>query len=357
MGAAQRGTLDIDVRPWRWRPAVSRTAAGLAFAGFSTMGGVVARSGFDDSTAAWLLLTVGVVMAVAGSLIARSGGRHRGLALPLVPTAGVLGALGAWTAGDAYGWSWEARLAGLAVVATPALVQLGLFSPLGRSAWIGAGAVAATVTVWELAALLADDPARIGVLPAVVSVVTLGLLPRLALMGAGLTGLDDRRSAGVSVSRHHVDTALAGTHRGLALATVVTAASAASAGWLMVDAHRGADAWTVALTVVLAVVLLSRSRAYPLVAEVVALLTAAAVLLVRLAVLWAHGVDGPPYGPLAVLGVAALLPLAVLAVELPEHVRIRLRRVADLVESAGVIALFPLAVGAFGVYGRLLNAF
>ena len=62
-------------------------------------------------------------------------------------------------------------------------------------------------------------------------------------------------------------------------------------------------------------------------------------------------------GPLAVLCAAAVLPLLVLAVQLPEHVQVRLRRMADLVESIGIVGLFPLAFGVFGVYGQLLNQF
>ncbi len=215
-------------------------------------------------------------------------------------------------------------------------------------------AIVATAGVWEAVALFQDDPARVGSVMAVVSVVVLGLLPRLALMAAGLTGLDDRRSGGASVSRHEVETALAATHRGLALATVVVAASAAAGGLLAVTAT---GPWTVALTALLAVVLLSRSRAFPLVAEVVALLAAALVLLVRLAVLWIDHVHGTPYGPLAALAAVAVAPLAVLAIRLPEHVGVRLRRAVDLVETLGVVALFPLAVGVFGVYVRLLHQF
>ncbi len=52
-----------------------------------------------------------------------------------------------------------------------------------------------------------------------------------------------------------------------------------------------------------------------------------------------------------------MLPLCALAVEPPEHVRVRLRRFADLIESLGVIGLFPLAVGVFGIYGQLLDKF
>lgn len=81
------------------------------------------------------------------------------------------------------------------------------------------------------------------------------------------------------------------------------------------------------------------------------------MLLVRLAVLWIDHVPGTPAGPLAALCGVAIVPLAVLSVRLPEHVGVRLRRAVDLVETIGVIALFPLAVGVFGVYVRLLHQF
>ncbi len=236
-----------------------------------------------------------------------------------------------------------------------ALLLLGFFSPLGRGGLIGAGATAAVAAVWEAVAAVEPDPARLGAVMAVFSVVLLGMLPRLALMASGLTALDDRRSGGASVSRHDVADALAATHRGLALATVVTAASATAAGWLLTLTPRP-TVWTVLLPSLVAVVLLSRARAFPLVAEVVALFAAAAVLLVRLVMLWMEQGSGGA-GPVVVLGMAALLPLLALAVEPPEHVRVRLRRTADLIESIGMVGLFPLAIGVFGMYGQLLDKF
>jgi hypothetical protein len=71
--------------------------------------------------------------------------------------------------------------------------------------------------------------------------------------------------------------------------------------------------------------------------------------------LWTEHTGGG--GPLLVLGAAAVLPLLVLAVQPPEHVRVRMRRTCDLVESIGVVGLFPVAVGVFGVYGQLLDRF
>lgn len=349
---------NLDVRAWRWSAAARQWTASAATLALAVAVGLLARRSLSDSGVATALTAAAALMALAGAGAARL--RNRELGTTLVLTGGALGVLAAWAAADAHGWGGAARLAGVAGAVAVTLLLLGVSSAVGRGGLVGAGAVVVTGGVWELVGALQDGAhtdggqARLGAVLAVVSVVALGLLPRIALTAAGLTGLDDRRSGGASVSRHEVETALAATHRGLVLAAVVTAVSATAAGLLAVT---DPSPWTVPLTVVLAVVLLSRSRAYPLAAEVVALLAAAMVLLVRLVVLWIDAVDGKPYGPLAALGVAALLPLGVLTVRPPEHVRIRLRRVVDLVEAVGVVVLFPLVVGAFGVYERLLDAF
>lgn len=266
--------------------------------------------------------------------------------------------LGAWTLADAFAWSGAARLAGVALAVMLGLVLLGWFSPLRRGALIGAAAALGCLVLWEAAVALqggagtAMEQARVGALLAVVSVVVLGVLPRLALMASGLSGLDDRRTGGASVSRYRVGTALTATHRGLALATVVLAVSAAAAGVMVL---RAPSVWTVLVAVVTAVVLGLRARAYPLVVEVVGLFVAAAVVVVGLVVVWLD--RSPAVGPLAVLVVLALVPLVALAVEPAEHVRVRLRRMGDVLESVGVIALLPLVIGVFGVYGRLLDTF
>ncbi|MZF55308.1 type VII secretion integral membrane protein EccD [Streptomyces sp. SID5594] len=345
----------LDLQAWRWRPAARRVAAGASTVAFSVVAALLARREFPLDTLAGALAAVTAVLLVGGALCARIGAGNRGLATALLFVSGGLGVLTAWTAADAYDWSGPARLAAVAAAVILALLLLGFFSPLGRGGLIGAGATAAVTAVWEAVAAVESDPARLGAVMAVFSVVLLGMLPRLALMASGLTALDDRRSGGVSVSRHDVSNALAATHRGLALATVATAVSATAAGWLLTLSARP-TVWTVLLPSVVAVVLLSRARAFPLVAEVVALFAAAAVLVVRLVMLWMEQASGSS-GPVILLGVAALLPLLALSVEPPEHVRVRLRRTADLVESIGMVGLFPLAIGVFGVYGQLLDKF
>ncbi|MEV7023969.1 type VII secretion integral membrane protein EccD [Kitasatospora sp. NPDC093558] len=345
---------DLDLQAWRWRPAARRGSAGVATVAFAVTAAVLARHEFPLASLAGGLLAVAAALLAAGALVSKIGPGNRGLATALLLAAGGLGILGAWSAADAYHWGPPLRLAAVVGSLIVTVVMLGFFSPLGRGGLIGAGALTAITAVWEAAAAVHTEPARVGALMALFSVVLLGVLPRLALMASGLTALDDRRSAGASVSRHSVGTALAATHRGLALATIATAASAAAAGWLLTLAAKP-TAWTVVLPSLVAVVLLSRARAFPLVAEVVALLAAAAVLVVRLVVLWVG--HGGGAGALAVLCVAAVLPLVALAVQPPEHTQVRLRRVADLVESIGMVGLFPLAVGVFGVYGQLLGKF
>ncbi|GEC09543.1 hypothetical protein SSP24_71980 [Streptomyces spinoverrucosus] len=345
---------DLDLRAWRWRPAARRISAGVATFAFAVAAAVLARREFALESVATALLVATVVFLIAGAVVAKTGGGNLGLATALLLASGGLGVLAAWTTADAYDWSGTARLAGVVAALVVTLVLLAFFSPLGRGGLIGAGAAAVITVVWEAVAAVQDDPERLGAVMAVFSVVLLGLLPRFALMASGLTGLDDRRSSGTSVSRHEVGNALAATHRGLALATVVTAVSAAAGGWLLTTGEDPAW-WSVVLASLTAVVLLSRARAFPLVAEVVALFGAAALLVVRLAVLWLDHAGG--VGALVLLAAAALLPLLVLAIEPPEHVRVRLRRLADLIESLGVIGLFPLAVGVFGIYGQLLNKF
>lgn len=344
----------LDLQAWRWRPAARRAGAGASTVAFAVIAALLARREFPLAALAGALAAVTVVLVVAGALVARVGRGNRGLATALLLASSGLGILTAWTAADAYDWSGALRLAAVAGAVALSLALLGFFSPLGRGGLIGAMATAALTVVWESVAAVTSDLARLGAVMAVVSVVLLGLLPRIALMASGLTALDDRRSGGVSVSRHDVGNALAATHRGLALATLATSVSAAAAGWLLTPAARP-TVWTVLLPSLVAVVLLSRARAFPLVAEVVALFAAAAVIVVRLAMLWMDHAGGA--GPIAVLCAAALLPLLALAVEPPEHVRVRLRRTADLVESIGVVGLFPLTVGVFGMYGQLLNKF
>ncbi|WP_329460167.1 type VII secretion integral membrane protein EccD [Streptomyces sp. NBC_01497] len=355
-GGADKAAGNPDGGSWRWNARTRRLTAGVAMAGWACAAGLLARSLYPPSAVAAVLLSAGALSATGGALTWRA--RPRGIATALSATAGVLVLLGAWTLADAYDASGAVLLAAVAGALVLALLQLCWFSPLGRGGLLGAASVAVTAGVWEAVAAVqhgagsAQQQARTAAVLAVVSVLLLGLLPRLALMSAGLTGLDDHRSRGLSVSRYRVAAALSATHRGLTLATVVLGGSAAAAASL---ALRAPTPWTVPLVVVTACLLALRSRAFPLVAEVVALLLAAAVTVVRGVLVWSARSGSA--GALAVLVVLAAVPLLMLAVRLPENVGARLGRLGDTAESVGVIALFPLLIGVFGVYGRLLGTF
>ncbi|MGW0556029.1 type VII secretion integral membrane protein EccD [Streptomyces sp. NPDC002926] len=347
---------DLGVRAWRWRPAARRVTAGVVTVCLAVTAALLARGEFAAASVGAVLPFIAVVLAGCGALAGRLG--NRGLATTLVASGGALAVLGAWLLADAHEWSGPERLAGMAGAVALTLLLLGWFSPLGRGGMLGAGAVAAIGLSWEVVSALqsgaetAAQQARLGTVLAVASVVVLGVLPRVALMGAGLTRLDDTRSAGASVSRHQVATALAAAHRGLVLTTMIVAVSAGAAGLLVVSER---NLWTVVLASVVTVVLLLRARAFPLVAEVVVLLAVGLVLAVRLTMLWLGHSAG--YGALALVAGLAAAGLVVLAVEPAEHVRVRLRRIGDVAESVGVVLLFPLAIGVFGVYGRLLDTF
>ncbi|MGW2317384.1 type VII secretion integral membrane protein EccD [Streptomyces sp. NPDC001680] len=347
---------DLDVRAWRWNAGTRRIVAAGTGVVWALAAGIFARKGFDAKAAGSALLASAAVAAVAGALVGRAG--RKGLAAALVVVSAAVGVQGAWSVADAQEWAGAVRLAVVLTVVVVALLLLGWFSPFGRGALVGAGTLTGAGVCWEVVFAVqssgtsTDGSARAGTLLAVLSVVALGVLPRLALAASGLSALDDRRSAGSTVSRYEVAAALATTHRGLALATVVTAVSGAVAGVLTV---RTVTVWTVLVALAVTCLLALRARAYPLVGQVVALLAASMTVGLRLAWLWLERSGAT--APLAVLGVLVVLSLGVLAVQPAEHARVRLRRAGDVVESFGVIALLPLVLGVFGVYARLLGTF
>ncbi|MFG3117033.1 secretion protein snm4 [Streptomyces sp. NPDC048197] len=347
----------LDVRGWGWGDRSRTWTAATASVLLAAVAGVCAHSWFGDgaASAAGIAAVVTVAGAAVGALAGKDaqgspgvvrGGQHAP-AGALLLLGGTLGVAAAWQATSGGG----ARLAAVGLTAAAVLALLGLCTTAGRAALMGAASVVLAVGGWELGLAL-TTPARTGVALAFVSVLVLGYLPRLALMTAGLTRLDDQRSGGTPVSRHQVGAALGGAHRELSLVTVATAVSAGAGGVLAVQTP---GLWTVLSALLLSIVLCSRARAYPLAVEVVALLAAGLATAVRLVLLWATD-GGAPAPALAALGVLAVLPVVVPAIRTPEPLRTRLRRWLDLVESVSVAALIPAALGAFGLYGLLSGA-
>ena len=341
----------LDLRDWRWDARARARAAATTGVLFGLVAAGYAVHWLGAVRAGTVLLVVASVAGAAGAVLgglARGAGAagQRRLGAALLVLAGAWGVCGAWAATGVL----ATRLAAFAAAVALTLVLAGVSTPLGQSAFLGAGAVVGTVGLWELG-LLVTDARGTGVVLGALSVFVLGFVPRLALQGAGLLRLDDQRARGASVSAHEVDTALAANHRVLVLVTVTAAASTAAGGWWALSRP---SPWSVGLALLLAVLLLSRARAYPLTVEVLALTAAAAVLLLRLVVLWGSYAT---VGPLALFGGLVAVALAVLVLSPPQRAGVALRKVTDVAESVSVVLLVPFVVGAFGVFGQLLTVF
>jgi type VII secretion integral membrane protein EccD len=341
---------DTDLRAWRWGPAARRwTVTAAVVAGCLLVAWMLARVAWPGARVADALAVAAVGLLACGVVAGRAS-EAAGTALVL--GGGAVAVVASWTAAGAAGWPTHARLVGAAAVLAAVTALLGLTSPLGRVGVIGGGLALVLAAVWGTGVAAGLAPERLAAVMGVASIVLLGLLPRVALTASGLTALDDRRAGGSEVARRDAVTAIATAHHALSVATVATAASAALAGVLLLGAP---NRWTVPLAVVVAVVLGSRARVFPLVAEVAALLAAAAAVVGALLAVWLDraGIAGPLAAALALIAGA----LVVLAVEPPEHVRARLRRLGDRLETVAVLAAVPLAIGVFGTYGQLLDTF
>ncbi|MBB1256351.1 secretion protein snm4 [Streptomyces sp. OF3] len=344
--AASRQTSPaVSYADWtRWDERTAARVAGAAsvLLALTTAGLAAVRLG--AGTAAAVGAAVALPAVVGGALLCRGGRRAAGV--PLLGLGGSLLALAAWLGLQAV----EIRLVagGAALGGTVAL--LGWRTDRFRAAVVAAGAVVAGAVLWA-GALAVVEAATAGAVLGVVSVLVLGVVPRLALASAGLTRWNVRRPDAATVRRHEVDTALAVTHRELAPVSIVAAASATAGGWLAVD---GAAGWGFGCALLVALLLVSRCRAYPLTVEVLALLAGALLLAVRVVGVWSAGTA---VGPLVALGVLCLLPLVPLAAPPSEQVRRRARQTMNVAESTAVVLLLPVALGACGLYDRFVDSF
>ena len=345
---------ELRVRPGRWtistRQAVAATAAGLAAA----VSGAVVAGSLDQTTmtpdAALVtagILSVGLSAASAG--VGRAGRRYASsvlLALALgacVPFALLLVVAGRTDLA-------EGALAALLL----AWIALGAGVGIGRNdrgALAGAAAGAALTTLHLVLDGLVS-PVNADAAVAVVAAVACGLLPWWAMTTSGLTGLDDAALDGVAPRRTRVRLTLDEAYRGPTWSSVAVAiAVAVSCTGLMASADGAA---TILAGLVLAVVAL-RTRSLPIATQAVALWVAVAIPLIV-------GVLGPWAGeaPWVAAGCAlgAGILFAVLAGWRPSgQQRARLRRLGDIAELVGVLAILPVALGVFGVYGDLVSTF
>ncbi|ROQ40753.1 type VII secretion integral membrane protein EccD [Frondihabitans sp. PhB188] len=231
-------------------------------------------------------------------------------------------------------FAWLALLLGVGVGRRSRPAALG--SAAGAVSGIVASAMlTAGLPLGEAAAILT-----------LLAAVACGLVPWYAMSASGLTGLDDQVMAGRLAERTSVLQTVGDAYRTLTWTTfaVATALAAGLTGLVWSQ-----DPWLNALAAVAILVSALRTRAFPLAAQAWALWVAALVPIVGY-VVWHPGSTW-------LLGAVALV-VALLVIARPAiHQRASLRRLGNVVESLAVIALVPLALGAFGVFGQLLGAF
>lgn len=349
----------LNTRALRWSRRTATTAATLLAAAAAALATVLALSGpavgsrLPVALVSAGLLAGGLLLAAGDRLFPRAvdidaprGGRRlTPVAQSLVLAAAAVASGGCWQLVDG-----SRAIAGQLAVAAATAIAFGLTSRAAR-ALVPAGALGAVLLAGWLGIGAVTTQPRTAAVLAVVGTLILGQLPRFALLSAGLGALDDRRSADRPVRRTTLEVAVDAAHRTLAATTVVLAANGAVAGVLLV---RAGTVWTVPLGLVAAGLLALRARSFPLAPEVGALIAAAGVVIGAALLRWAdRSIPGATAVAAACGGVAVIATL----VTPTAAVRARLRWVADRLEVVAVLASIPLAVGVFGLFGRLLRSF
>ncbi|NRD26409.1 EsaB/YukD family protein [Frigoribacterium sp. VKM Ac-2836] len=337
-------------RPGLWtrrsRTATAAVAIGLLSLALST---VLSRTS-DVDPVGTLAIVYGLAVVVA-LVSGRFGGRWLAVAATSVAlgcSAPLAVALGVVPALDLPPVDVVLAVVVLAWVALALGVGAGLGS---RSAWWGGvlGVVLGAVPI-VLRSLGVADAGAVGV-GAVLAVVVCGLLPWFAMSASGLTGLDDQVVDGRRGRRDEVLLTVGDAYRTLTWSTFAVAGPVAVTALASIGS---ADLWQVGLGVAVVLVVAARTRALPIATQGWVLWAAALVGLLG-------GLLVQPLAPawLVVVLFAAGVVVAVVAggVDPVAHQRASLRRVGNLVEALGVVALLPVLLGVFGVYADLLGAF
>ncbi|WP_150241687.1 type VII secretion integral membrane protein EccD [Nocardiopsis quinghaiensis] len=345
-------SMALDDHQGRWSPDAARWTATGSLVALTLGAGWIVQGYFSGTGGLVGLAVVAAVLVATGAVIGPAWREPLGTALAISGTA--VGGLALWLACDHLGWPEWVRWGGGAALVAGLVLLLGLTSNLGRGGLTGGGVGLALAAVWSVGAALGLPTYQVAAIMAVACVILLSLLLRLALMFSGLAVLDDRRSSGEAVARGDVLTSVAGAHRSLVIATVAVGVAAATAG---IGLATRFDWWTAGLSVVLALVVASRARLFPLIAQKTVLVAASLVVLVAFLFSWANAVAWGVWPALGVAVAVAAVPAVVLSIEQPEHVRARLRGVTSRFEAIAVVVLVPLAIGAFGTFQRLLTTF
>jgi type VII secretion integral membrane protein EccD len=295
------------------------------------------------------VLLLSLVAAIVGRL------SMRWICVALTSAALGVAAAVVWTFSSTLGLSLPLRLSA-AVLGFAALgwICLGLGYGQGlrsRPAWFGS-LVGIPVSMLPLImVLLGSRSEAAAALTAAVSVVVCGVLPRLALVASGLTGLDDQVVEGHPRRRDDVSLTVNDAYRVLSWVTFAVAIPIAVTSALLLASG---DLWAVWVGLMVIMVSALRTRAFPLAVQQMALWFA--VLVGLLGGLIGQSRLGQPLVAGILVSIAGLVVIMVLA-RPAAHQRAFLRRVGNVIEALAVIALIPLLLGMFGIFSDLLGAF
>lgn len=341
---------DLERRRGRWSPTArtaTSTAAAAALAGLAALQATLRAPGHEPLVA---LVVAAIACGVVGLGFAAPGRARPAVAFAAAGAA-VAGVDCVVTA-SAHGWPVVQRI-GAAEVAGWLAVGIGGLAWRSRGPVLGALLGLLLGAGWLLLQHSGLAPVEAAAIVASAGVVALGTLPRWALTTSGLTALDDRRMTGEVVARPALEGALLSAHAVLTWSTVAAAIGVAAAGATLASADR---VWPTLLAMTVALVVLLRGRGAPLTVEVAVLVTAGLVVAATAALRWSAGPAHPGWS-VVVGALGSVAALVVLTAEPPPHVRARLRGIGDRLESFAVMALIPMLVGVFGVFGRLLGSF
>jgi type VII secretion integral membrane protein EccD len=348
---AEEAVDDLERRGTTFQRRHRHGAAGAALIFALLAGGIALARSADAAVVSFVLLIVAILTGLLGVVLGRAG--QRATAVTLLIATPVLLAVVAWALGDSEGWSTPMK-AGISALGLGLGPLLFAMAGLAGGGLVGGGTAVLFALIWIVGVAAEVSTEKLSGLIAVVAVLLLGVLPRLALSMSGLTALDDRRARGTEIGRPDVEAALNAAHVGLALAATSIALWSAAAG--VVLALHG-SAWTVGIAALLALLLCARSRLYPLAAEVLGLFAAAGVIVAALVQVLS---DRPLGGTLVAVGllvVVAMVGAFGLSWTPQDHVQVRLGQVLDQLQVLAVVALVPLVLGVFGVFSDLLNVF
>lgn len=309
---------------------------------------------------AWIELGLGALLLIGGAAVS-SPGRMRAVAGTLIGSGTLFASTGLWHLDLPQEW----QLPALGALAAVVLGLLGFAVRRPLAMFMAAAVTGGLTLVWTLAPLVADwsigergSDVLVGAagIAGIITVLVLGLLPKIALSASGLASLDDSHAQGRSLMRTDASAAIDAAHGGLVTSTVVCAFSATAALWLI-----GGDTthyiFSVPLLAGLTLAVGLRARSFPLATERIPLYLATGVgvlSLVRLATSYVPQADGVFLGVLLAL---ALLVGAGLSVDLPDHSQARMRRLGDTVEAIALFVVIPLLIGYFGIYATLWEIF